>query len=116
MNIEKLFDFSTVTVGDKLTRVCGKVCKKLQLYEAEVIGINKGTITCKVLVDIDQTMQFEKSTGVSKDGIDYGFIINRSYKKTTDFTEEITFVLKKFIRKNDQNNHTLKIARHIVVN
>ncbi len=116
MDISKLFDFSEVAIGDILTRICDKVFKKLQLYEAEVIAINDEIITCRVLIDIYRTMEFVKSTGVSTHGIDYGFIINRSYKKTADFPEEVTFVLKKFIKTNEHASDTLAIARHIAAN
>lgn len=68
---ENIFDFSSIKVGDSITKICmGEV------HEAEVTRITSRMIECGVVIDTHRKMQFDRKTGISKNGIDCGYLAN----------------------------------------
>ncbi|MFZ2664414.1 MAG: hypothetical protein WAX66_03560 [Patescibacteria group bacterium] len=73
--IIKSDDFSNVYIGQKLFRVMESLDEgKPWISDAVVTDITDTKIICTVDVDVPRTMEFDRKTGISIDGRDYGWI------------------------------------------
>ncbi len=70
-----LRDFSKVQVGNSILRVFDGT-----VWEAKVVEVTDGTISCKIIVDVPRTMEFSRDNGISTHGEDYGYILNYPYE------------------------------------
>lgn len=63
-----------VKVGDKIRRCWLGTRERVERYDAEVTAVSDTEITCTVYVDQPRTMRFNRQTGASLLGVDYGWI------------------------------------------
>ncbi len=67
--VEGKSDLSNVKVGDILQRIYEKTS-----WDAKVLEINDDEIICEIIVDQPRIMKFNRKTGISTLGIEYGYI------------------------------------------
>ena len=63
-----------IKLGEKITRCWIGTREHVERYDAVVTNITNSEITCTVYVDIPRTMKFDRSTGNSLLGVEYGWI------------------------------------------
>lgn len=63
-------------VGQKCIRVIGAtpIWASRDEAQGEVKEVTDTTIVCEIMVDIPRMMKFDRKTGVSLNGIDYGWL------------------------------------------
>lgn len=86
----KAFDFSGLTVGDKLTRVSGD-----SISEAVVVRFEdeNQTVVVEFLFDTYRTGEFSSATGMDKLGNGFGFILNITHEDGKEFRQRLTWFL-----------------------
>lgn len=67
-------DFPRVKVGTVLTRVYTLGSGQEDRTDAEVVEITDSAILCDVLVDQMRKMEFDRATGISTEGKEFGHL------------------------------------------